>query len=327
MKILLTGPCGRHGFYTLLRLLDEGHEVRAFDTRDGFLSHPAGYHEELLRYVQNKGYELEWRWGDIRDADAVRDAVADDIDAVIHHAAMTMPSHCGEEWEYCWDVNYYGTLNVISAVQRSSRSPKLIYSSSVANHGYPVDGKAAFTETDGLPSTCTYAATKIASELAIQRSGINYTIMRMATVGEPGFPEVMLIARYPHLRKRVDTENHLKGVASPCHLVSTDDVNTAYLKALDNRASDRQVFLIAGPESCRTTFKAYTDRMHTILGVEPTSDEDWGMGPYPQMYYDIAHSNALLNYASTEFEHIFEKTLAVAQMIPEFIELSAPATT
>ena len=327
MKILLTGPCGRHGFYTLLRLLDEGHDVRAFDTRDGFPSHPPGYHEEILRYVRNKGYELEWRWGDIRDAGEVLEAVADDIDAVIHHAAMTMPSQCEEEWEYCWDVNYYGTLNVIAAIQQSSRAPKLIYSSSVANHGYPVAEKKAFTETDELPSTCTYAATKIASELAIRRAGINYTIMRMATVGEPGFPEVMLIARHPHLQQRVDTENHLKGVASPCHLVSTDDVNTAYINALDNPASDRQIFLIAGPESCRTTFKAYTDRMHTSLGIKPTTDEDWGTGPYPQMYYEIAHSNAILNYANTKFDQIFENTQKVAQMIPEFIELSEPAPT
>ena len=94
---------------------------------------------------------------------------------------MTLPSHCEEEWEYCWDVNYYGTLNVIEAIQRSARSPKLLFSSSVANYGYPVAGIDAFVETDLQPSTCTYAATKIASELAIRKSGINYTIMRMAS--------------------------------------------------------------------------------------------------------------------------------------------------
>lgn len=322
MKVLLTGPCGRHGFNTLLRLLDEGHEVRAFDTRDGFPGHPAEHHERMLRYVQNKGYDLDWQWGDIRDEEAVRKAVADDVDAVIHHAAMTLPSQCEDEWRYCWDVNYYGTRNVIDAVRRSARSPKLVYSSSVAVYGYPVDGKEAFSEDDPLPSVCTYAATKIASEQALERSDINYTIMRMASVGEPGLPEMLLVGSSPALQERLAIERRLKRTDSPCHVVSTYDVDTAYLNALDNPASDRKAFNVAGPASCRTTFKAHLDQMQVGAGLEPTTDDDWGPNRYPQMYYDIERSNQVLDYAKTEFDEVCENTKKVFERIAEYVELS-----
>lgn len=322
MKVLLTGPCGRHGFKTLLRLLDEGHDVRAFDTPDAFPGHPKEYHEKILRYVRNKGYELDWQWGDIRDEEAVRKAVSDDVDAIIHHAAMTLPSQCEEEWEYCWNVNYYGTRNVIDAIQRSRREPKLLYSSSVAIYGFPVEDKEDFSEGDLLPSTCTYAATKIASELAIERSGINYTIMRMATVGEPGVPEIMLVAHSPALQERLAIENRLKRTDSPCHMVAAHDVDTAYLNALDNPASDRQAFNIAGPASCRTTFKTHYDEMQIALGGRATTDDAWGKNRYPQMYYDIARSSQVLDYAKTEFDGIFANVRAMPEQIEEYIELS-----
>ena len=45
MNVVLTGPCGRVGFRTLERLLDAGHTVRCFDTRNDFPSHPAGFNE------------------------------------------------------------------------------------------------------------------------------------------------------------------------------------------------------------------------------------------------------------------------------------------
>ncbi|MEM9255254.1 MAG: NAD(P)-dependent oxidoreductase [Pseudomonadota bacterium] len=324
MKVLLTGPSGRVGYTTFTRLLEAGHEVRCFDTSSAFPSHPNGFNESIECYWRNRGYEFEWLWGDVRSADAVRQAVAKDIDIVIHHAAMTLPSHCEEEWEYCWDVNYYGTLNVIDAIANSGGSAKLLYSSSVANYGFPVEGHDAFRESDLQPSTCTYAATKIASELAIKKSGINYTIMRMASAIDYRAPHMVMMST-SDMRDRGAKEMKLKTPTSPAHWVSTDDVNTAYINAMVNSDSDRRVFNIAGPDSCRTTFKSFQDEISVALGGKASTDSEWGTNAYPQHYYDISAANAVLDFAKTPLPKILQNMVDSVQDIGEFLELSKAA--
>ncbi len=321
MKVLLTGPCGRIGYTTFTRLLQAGHQVRCFDTKTGFLSNPDRFNESIERFWRNKEYSFEWQWGDIRNPDDVRRAVDDDIDAVIHHAAMTLPTHCEEQWEYCWDVNFFGTLNVIDAISKSSSSPKLLYSSSVANYGFPVEGKEHFVESDPLTPTCTYAATKIVSELAIRRAGINYTIMRVGSVTDVGAPHLLMMAD-PDLAARLIKENGLKSADSPAHWVSSDDVNTAYLNALDSPESDRRTFNLVGPDDCRATFGSMREELNAALGAPPSPD-DWGKGPYPQHYYDPAQGDSVLHYVRTARAGIIANVREAVGDIAEFMSLSA----
>lgn len=329
----LTGGKNREGavdwpvwadrLHDFTRLLQAGHEVRGFDPKTGFLSHPGGFNESIERFWRKKGYSFEWQWGDVRNPNDVREAVDDDIDAIIHHAAMTLPTHCEEEWEYCWDVNFFGTLNMIDAVLASPRSPKLLYSSSVANYGYPVQGKKHFVESDPLTPTCTYAATKIASELAIRRAGINYTIMRLGSVLDVGAPHLAMMAD-PDFLARISKENRLKSSESPAHFVSSDDVNTAYLNALDNLESDRRTFNLVGPADCRTTFRSMVDEINAAVGAPPSSDDDWGTGPYPQQYYDPEPSDSVLHHVRTDRAGIIANIRNAVDDIPEFMSFSAP---
>lgn len=307
MKVLLTGPCGRVGFTTLTRLLEAGHDVRCFETKNEFSAHPEGFNESVKGYLDSMGFECEWQWGDIRSAEDVKKAVGEDIDVVIHHAAMTLPSQCEEEWEDCWAINYQGTLNVIDAIKASKVSPKLIYSSSVANYGYQRDDNKKFSEGDALPSTCTYAATKIASELAIKASGIRYNIMRMASAIDFRAPHIYL-ASLPFMVSRIQKENNLKTKDSPAHFISVDDVNTAYLNLIGNDKYEHDVFNIAGPDDCCSTFKSLQDELAGMLGME-TSEDDWGKYRYPQYYYDISHSDGALNYAKTSRQGIVNNML------------------
>lgn len=323
MRVLLTGPCGRIGYTTFTRLLQAGHDVRCFDTKTGFLSHPDTLNESIERFWRNKGYSFEWVWGEVRNAHDVRQAVDGDVDAVIHHAAMTLPTHCEEEWEYCWDVNFFGTLNVIDAILSSPQSPKLLYSSSVANYGYPVEGKRHFAESDPLTPTCTYAATKIASELAIRKAGINYTIMRIASVTDVGAPHLLMMAD-PDFAERLVKETGTKNYQSPGHFVSSNDVNAAYLNALDNVDSDRRIFNLAGPDDCRTTFGSISDELNAALGQPPSPDDLWGSGPYPQHYYDSSASDSVLHYVHTDRAGIIAHVRSALGEIAEFVNLSVP---
>lgn len=322
MKVLLTGPCGRLGYAIFTRLLDEGHQVRCFDTKNGFLSHPEGFNESIERFWRNKGHEFEWQWGDIRDADDVMKAV-DDVDVVIHHAAMTLPSHCEEQWEYCWDVNYQGTLNVIAAIKASKKNPKLIYSSSVANYGFPQKEGNVFKTTDALPANCTYSATKIASELAIKKSGIRYSIMRIASAIDFRAPHLLMVLD-PAMQTRIEKERGLKSIHSPGHFVSANDVNTAFINAIDNPASDNKAFNLAGPEDCRTTFSEMEATIANAIGTDPIKDEVWGQGPYPQQYYDVSECNEILGFCKTNKQGIIDSMIHAIGEIEDFMNHSQP---
>ncbi len=322
MRVLLTGPCGRIGYTTFTRLLEAGHQVRCFDTKTSFPTHPDGFNESIERFWRNKGYSFEWHWGDVRNPDDVRQAVGGDIDAVIHHAGMTLPTHCEEEWEYCWDVNFFGTLNVIDAISASPRSPKLLYSSSVANYGYPVEGKEYFVESDPLTPTGTYAATKIASELAIRKADINCTIMRIGSTMDFRAPHIAMMTNPDYLARTVK-ESRLKSSESPGHFISSDDVNTAYLNALDNPESDRRTFNLVGPTDCRTTFRSMQDDVSVALGGSPTPDDHWGIGPYPQHYYDPEPSDSVLHYVRTGRAGIIANMRNALGDIAEFMSLSS----
>lgn len=320
MKVLLTGPCGRVGYTTFQRLAEEGYELRAFDTRKDYSAHPEGFNEAVERYFSKKGYSYEWQWGDITQAEDVRQAVADDVDVVIHHAAMALPSQCEEEWERCWEINYYGTLNVIEAIKQSAKKPKLLFSSSIANYGYQRDDNHVFTEDDLLPSVCTYVATKVASELAIRKSGIDFNILRMASATDFRAPHIHM-ASMPFMQDRIRKENLLKNPASPAHFISVDDVNNAYLKLIKDDKHIGQIFNIAGPDSCRITFKEFQDELGRMLGMDV--DVEWGTGKYPQYYYDITKSNQALNYANTELNGLLENFSEAIGDVAEFLELSA----
>ena len=298
VKVLLTGPCGRVGYTTFARLIEAGYEVRGFDTRDAFASHPPGFNERILERWRADGHTFEWCWGDVRDPESVQRAVAEDIDVVIHHAAMTLPTQCEEAWQDCWEINYYGTRNILDAIRAAENPPHLIFSSSVAVYGPPRPNLAPFRETDPLTATCTYAATKVAAELEIRRSGVPFTIMRIASAIDFRAPHLALMLT-PEMLIRVAKENRLKAPDSPAHFVSTDDVNTAYLNAIGNSAAIGHSFNLAGPPDCRTTFREVQDELAVVLGGSVSNDDEWGTGPYPQHHYETAHAQAVLDYVHT----------------------------
>ncbi len=185
-----------------------------------------------------------------------------------------------------------------------------------------VEGKEYFVESDPLTPTCTYAATKIASELAIRKADNNYTVMRIGSTMDFRAPHMAMMADPDYLARTVK-ESRLKSSESPGHFVSADDVNTAYLNALDNPESDRRTFNLVGPTDCRTTFRSMQDDVSVALGGSPTPDDDWGSGPYPQHYYDPEPSDRVLHYVRTGRAGIIANMQNALGDIAEFMSLSS----
>lgn len=144
MKVLLTGANGFIGAWTLRRLLDEGHEVRAFD-----LAAPGA----LARRLQVDQGRVTWMQGDVAQAADVTAAMAG-CDAVVHLAGVLTP-FCQREPVRGAAVNLQGTLNLFLAA-RALGLRQLVYASSAGVFG-PDHG-------DYPEPTTHYGAFKLACE-------------------------------------------------------------------------------------------------------------------------------------------------------------------
>jgi CDP-paratose 2-epimerase len=128
-RVLITGGAGFIGTNLADRLAREGAEILVFDN------------------LSRKGVEENYGWlktrhrgrltllqGDVRDADAVRDAVKT-TDQVFHFAAQVAVTSSLVDPHEDFAVNAEGTLNVLEAVRRKSQRPFLIYTSTNKVYG------------------------------------------------------------------------------------------------------------------------------------------------------------------------------------------------
>lgn len=84
--------------------------------------------------------KVEYRQGDILDAEAVRSFV-EEADVVVHLAYLIMGSR--QESRH---INLAGTRNVFEATVAAARPSRLVYTSSVAAYGYHADNPVPLTE-------------------------------------------------------------------------------------------------------------------------------------------------------------------------------------
>ena len=114
MRYLIIGGTGSLGVHLTLRLLKEGHEVAVL-SRD----------EYKQRNLMKIFPEVKYFVGDIRDRSRPRE-VMENIDIVVHAAALKHVPTGEEEPEEVLKTNLLGTMNVINSVLRS-RVKRMIY--------------------------------------------------------------------------------------------------------------------------------------------------------------------------------------------------------
>ncbi|GIE79440.1 UDP-glucose 4-epimerase GalE [Actinoplanes philippinensis] len=150
MKLLVTGGAGYVGSVTSRLLLDAGHEVVVLDNlRTGFREAVA----PDATFVQ----------ADIADAAQVLTPDAG-FDAVLHFAGLIAAGESMAKPELYWHENVVKSLALLDTI-RAAKVPRVIFSSTAAVYGNPVE--LPITESAIKAPTSTYGSTKLTFDLAL----------------------------------------------------------------------------------------------------------------------------------------------------------------
>jgi UDP-glucuronate 4-epimerase len=183
-RILVTGGAGFIGSHVCEALLWRGDEVIALDNFDDF--YPAEVkRRNIAAAAASPRFQLIE--GDIRDPEAVQEAIGAGMDAVIHLAAKAGVRPSIEQPLLYQDVNVRGTLVLLEACRENPKC-RFIFGSSSSVYGN--NPKVPFSEADRVDDPISpYAATKKAGELLCHTYhhlyGLPVTCLRFFTVYGP----------------------------------------------------------------------------------------------------------------------------------------------
>lgn len=154
-KVLVTGADGFIGSHLTETLVEQGYEVRAFTFYNSF--NTWGWLDSLPHGIKK---EIEIQAGDIRDPNAVRNAMTG-MESVFHLAALIAIPFSYHSPDSYVDTNIKGTLNVLQAA-RSLGTDKVLVTSTSEVYGtakyVPID------ETHPFQGQSPYSATKIGAD-------------------------------------------------------------------------------------------------------------------------------------------------------------------
>ena len=154
-KIIVTGADGFIGSHLVEKLVDEGHQVKAFAYYNSFNSW--GW---LDSFPKEKLAKIEVFTGDIRDPNGVRSAVKG-VDVIFHLAALIAIPYSYHSPDSYIDTNIKGTLNILQAAKDFNIEKVLVTSTS------EVYGTALYVPIDEKhpkQGQSPYSATKISAD-------------------------------------------------------------------------------------------------------------------------------------------------------------------
>jgi len=230
MKVLVTGGTGFSGKALVRRLLDEGHQVKALDYKEGLKT------EEL----RNWGAEVII--GSVTDKSLVEQCM-DGVDVVHHLAAAFRELNVPDSYYY--EVNVEGTRNALESAFRH-KVKKFIYCSTCGVHGnidQPPGGEDAPIQPADYYQTTKYEAEPLVNEYF--KKGMKTVILRPAAIYGPGDPE-----RFYLIFRRVakGTFPMFGNGKTYYHPLYIDNLIDAFMLAMEEDKGNGQAYLIADEE-------------------------------------------------------------------------------
>lgn len=171
-KILITGGAGYVGSSLIRDALADGHQVRCLDL--------LVYGDESIKSFLNHPH-FEFVKADIRDEAALKNSL-EDIDYVVHLAAIVGDLPCRAAPKSAVEINYKGT-KLLAKMAKQSGIKRFIFASTCSNYGI-VDPKKGADEDHELNPVSLYAETKVDCERFLMNSAnddFSVTCLRFAT--------------------------------------------------------------------------------------------------------------------------------------------------
>lgn len=160
MAVLVTGGAGYIGSHTVVEMLNKGYDVVIVDNFCN--SSP----KVLERITELTGKTPRFYEADIRDREAMdRIFDAEEIDAVIHFAALKAVGESVEKPLEYFENNISGTI-LLCEVMQAHGVKKIIYSSSATVYGDPAS--VPIREDFPLSVTNPYGRTKLVTEMLLE---------------------------------------------------------------------------------------------------------------------------------------------------------------
>ena len=306
MKVLLTGALGSIGVATLTALLQEGHEVVAFDLKS--------------RRARNLASSFVGRaclvWGDITNPESLRHAL-DGVDAVIHLAAI-IPPYSDKAPELARRVNLDATHDLIAQMEASPTAKRLVFASSQGIFGDIQDREPPLRVDTPVSPTDEYGRHKVECEQAIRQSGLRWSILRLSAV-----TPLHLQAQDPSIMFEISPDARFEFL----HPV---DAGTAFARAVACEESIGRVLNIAGGETCRMTYYDFVSALMGAMGIGPIPIDAFVRRRPPRYFgdwVDTAESQQLLQYQQRGLDAQLEDMRNDFGVKRHFVRLVRPLAT
>ncbi|MGO8940151.1 MAG: NAD-dependent epimerase/dehydratase family protein [Mycobacterium sp.] len=306
MKVLLTGALGSIGVATLTALLQEGHEVVAFDLES--------------RRARNLATSFVGRacfvWGDITKPESLRHAL-DGVDAVIHLAAI-IPPYSDKAPELARRVNLDATRDLIAQMEASPTAKRLVFASSQGIFGDIQDREPPLRVDTPVSPTDEYGRHKVECEQAIRQSGLRWSILRLSAV-----TPLHMQAQDPSIMFEISPGARFE-------FLHPADAGTAFARAVACEESIGRVLNIAGGETCRMTYYDFVSALMGAMGIGPIPIDAF-VRTQPPRYFgdwvDTAESQQLLQYQQRGLDAQLEDMRSDFGAKRHFVRLVRPLAT
>ena len=279
MRILITGGAGRLGVTVCNTFLQDGFEVRILDLDT----------RENRKRIQKLSGRVEVIWGDITHPDSVRKAL-EGIETIVHMAAI-LPPLAYQRPDLAAKVNVGGTELIVDLIKETGRHIPFIFTSSVAAFGpKPHASEPLCPERDQPNPRDAYGETKLRAERLIEKSGIEYVILRLTATMYLSFSSSDLKRMFTiPLNNRVEY----------CH---PSDAATAILNAVKKFDTVKgNTLVISGGPRQRMLYQDMIAAILGILGLPLPPASKFTSEPYYLDWYDTAKSQKLLEFQRHTF--------------------------
>lgn len=303
---LLTGAAGFIGSHVAEALLARGYRVIGLDNLDSFYAETLK-HANLDEIARSpRGDNFSFVKGDIREADAINQLVAQERPSVIVHLAARAGVRPSIQQPALYaDVNLRGTANLLEAA-RAHNVERFVMASSSSVYGN--NEKTPFSETDDVNEPISpYAATKRACELLAHTFHHLYNLpvasLRFFTVFGPRQRPDLAIMKFMRMVAKGEPIPVFGDGSMARDFTYIDDIVRGVLASIEripehgyriwNLGSDRPVRL-----------DAMIDAIGRTVGKSPIIDRKPNQpGDVERTWADLTRAKAELNYTTpTSFD-------------------------